>query len=593
MFDSLTVAALADQLSREVESGRVQQVGLISRRAVWFEIFANRRRTYLIASAENAASAVYLTGIEPVWDRQLVTPLLLLLRKYARGGRLVSVQQPPLERTITLTIAAPRLRAIPSTEIDPTDNSEPDIDNEDSENDAVYTHLHLEIMGRHSNLILVDDAGLIMESAKRVTPVMSRVRPISPRHPFAPPPPRISRDPRGATERDLAEIMRSAPNATDLVKLLPRAFRGMSPQVAAEAVFRAGEDRDQVTSAAAVARAIRHLFEPMITNAWTPAVYRDEDDVAVAYAAQPMRHLAARYRETPVELISRAIELCDGGSDAGGAEGRHAVRANRLAGAITYAIGRLTAKLDALDSEETRHEGREQLRQWGELIFGYLWQLKPGDQELVVDGVRVPLDPELDPKEQARQYLQQYRDGKNSDERISAVRVTTRLELDYLEQLRTLAGQSVSIQDIEDLEAEWRMRQPSPAGNREGKRSSGKKRTLPVVEVKGHPIYVGRSGSENDRVTFEIAGAEDTWLHARGVPGSHVVVRWHGVDRDDDAVLLRAAELAAFFSQSRASGRVEVDITARRFVRKIKGAGPGMVTYRNERTVSVSPVGPG
>jgi predicted ribosome quality control (RQC) complex YloA/Tae2 family protein len=93
-------------------------------------------------------------------------------------------------------------------------------------------------------------------------------------------------------------------------------------------------------------------------------------------------------------------------------------------------------------------------------------------------------------------------------------------------------------------------------------------------------------------VTFDIAGPDDTWFHARGVPGSHVIVRWTNAGRDDDAVLLRAAELAAWFSQSRASGRVEVDITPRRFVRKIKGAGPGMVTYRNERTVSVAPVGP-
>ena len=103
MFDSLTAAALADQLSRDIENGRVQRLGLISRQAIWLEIFARRRRSYLVASAENQASAVYLTDTEPVGDRQLVTPLLLLLRKYARSGRVVSVQQPPLERVITLT----------------------------------------------------------------------------------------------------------------------------------------------------------------------------------------------------------------------------------------------------------------------------------------------------------------------------------------------------------------------------------------------------------------------------------------------------------------------------------------------------------
>jgi predicted ribosome quality control (RQC) complex YloA/Tae2 family protein len=109
--------------------------------------------------------------------------------------------------------------------------------------------------------------------------------------------------------------------------------------------------------------------------------------------------------------------------------------------------------------------------------------------------------------------------------------------------------------------------------------------------VNGNDIFVGRSGAENDHVTFEIAGQDDTWLHARGVPGSHVIVRWGGRDREDEATLLRAAEIAAWFSKSRSSGRVEVDITARRHVRKIKGSGPGLVTYQNERTVSVKPVG--
>ncbi|HET7054878.1 MAG TPA: NFACT family protein, partial [Thermomicrobiales bacterium] len=108
MFDALTTAALADQLGHDIEYGRVQRLGLISRQAVWFEIYANRRRTYLIASAENQAPAVYLTDDAPVSDRQLITPLLLLLRKYARGARIVAIQQPPLERVITLSFSSRR-----------------------------------------------------------------------------------------------------------------------------------------------------------------------------------------------------------------------------------------------------------------------------------------------------------------------------------------------------------------------------------------------------------------------------------------------------------------------------------------------------
>jgi predicted ribosome quality control (RQC) complex YloA/Tae2 family protein len=593
MFDSLTAAALADQLSRDIENGRVQRLGLISRQAIWFEIYASRRRSYLVASAENQASAVYLTDSEPVGDRQLVTPLLLLLRKYARGGRVVSVQQPPLERVITLTFSAPRFARIGPESAEPDTGEGGDDDDElDDEDDSVFTHLHCEIMGRHSNLILVDDEGLIMESAKRVTTTMSRVRPISPRRPFVPPPPRSARDPRLVTEADLAELVDRAESVQALTRRLPYQFLGMSPQAAAEAMYLAQNGEDGGLAARSLAQSIRRVFEPLLTSAWRPVVYRDEEDAVVAYGAQSMRHLAVSHREERVDTMSRAIELGQGRDEGEQAGGRHSVRTGRLVESITSAIERLTGKMAALDAEEARHGERERYREWGELIYGYLWQIQPGDTELLVDGQRIPLDPGIDAKEQARRYLHQYQEGKSADEHIGAARDASELELNYLEQLRTLAQQAVSIQDIEDLEAEWRARQPPSPSTRPPKRSTGRKRTQPTIEVKGQPIFVGRSGSENDYVTFDVAGPDDTWLHARGVPGSHVIVRWNGASRDDDAVLLRAAELAAFFSHSRGSGRVEVDITPRRFVRKIKGAGPGMVTYRNERTVSVAPVGP-
>src|SRR5690349_1836356 len=136
MFDSLTAAALADQLSRDIENGRVQRLGLISRQAVWFEIYANRRRSYLVASAENQAPAVYLTDTEPVGDRQLVTPLLLLLRKYVRGGRVVAIQQPPLERVITLTFSAPRFARIGPESTEPVTEEVGDDEDEELDDDS-------------------------------------------------------------------------------------------------------------------------------------------------------------------------------------------------------------------------------------------------------------------------------------------------------------------------------------------------------------------------------------------------------------------------------------------------------------------------
>ncbi len=145
-----------------------------------------------------------------------------------------------------------------------------------------------------------------------------------------------------------------------------------------------------------------------------------------------------------------------------------------------------------------------------------------------------------------------------------------------------------SFEEIEGVVAEWQAYTGVDSGKPEKRRKHAPDRVRPTQDHEGNSIYVGRSGPQNDRVTFDIAGPDDWWLHARGVPGSHVVVRGNGREPSNEA-LERAAAVAAFYSKSRTSGRVEVDIARRRDVRKIRGAGPGMVTYRNERTVLVSP----
>jgi predicted ribosome quality control (RQC) complex YloA/Tae2 family protein len=597
MFDALTTAALADQLATEIQNARVQQVGMISRQSLWMEIYANRRRRHLIISIEPGRDAVYLQDEEPVFDRQLVTPLLLLLRKYVRGGRIVGIQQPPLERILHLTIArrlapvAPVAEAAEEPDLD--EESDQELAEDDDDEDVTFVDLVFEIMGRHSNILLVDDDGRIMESAKRVTTAMSRVRPISPKLPYVPPPARDGLDPRRVTAAALTHLIEATPDRKALLRRLPGGVIGLSPQIATEAVYlaRAGSE-DWPIDLAVLAREIRRLFEPLITGTWQPVVYRDEESRVIAYATQPLRHLGDLYAEEQVESISEAIRLGAGLAGTGSDAGRHAVRANRLAARIESALSRARAKLEALRAEEERHQNREQLREWGELIYGYLWQIKPGDTELVVDGTRVPLDPRLDPKTQARKYLEEYRTGQQADVQIERVRATTERDVAYLDQLHLLAQQAVAIEDIEDIEREWRARGQAPVERGPRPRSSARKRTRPVETVNGNDIFVGRSGADNDHITFDVAGQDDTWLHARGVPGSHVIVRWCGHDREDEATLMRAAEIAAWFSKSRSSGRVEVDITARRHVRKIKGSGPGLVTYQNERTVSVRPAGP-
>jgi predicted ribosome quality control (RQC) complex YloA/Tae2 family protein len=606
VFDVLTIAALADELTETALDGRIQRVGHLNARTIAAEIYAGRRRRYLIASAESEQPCLFLSDTEPSFDTQLVTPLLLLLRKYVRGGFLVGVEQPPLERVLRLSIAKRLLPhneplAIQNDVADVTqddDSDDEEAEHEDGLIDAVFVHVNVEIMGRHSNLILVDDAGRIMESVKRVTPAMSRVRPIQPRLIYTPPPPMNRPDPRRLTATEVPSLIRQRPASQPLHEVLTRGLRAISPQMAREIAFRvtgnAGVTVGDLSQddEAALARETRALFEPMLTSAWAPRVYRDDESTVIAFAAVPMAHLADEFTEEIVESISRAAELSIG--DVEQTPLRHGQRRERLVKAIASARDRVDSRLTALEVEALKAAEADQLRTWGESIYAYLWNIQPRQTSLDVDGQSIPLDPALSAKENAQAYFERYRKAQSAGSHLPDLVEKTETEIAYLNQLQTLAEQAERFDDLEAITVEFdayqRSTGRSEASRKPVRRSTPPRRPRALPDPSGNAIYIGRSGAENDAVTFDIAGPNDTWLHARGVPGSHVIVRWRDTSGDeDDATVQRAAALAAYYSSSRSSGVVEVDVTRRRFVRKIKGAGPGMVTYRNERTLAVRP----
>jgi len=279
VFDAVTIAAVADELGRVIVDGRIQRTGLSSARALVLEIYADHTRHHLVASAENGADAVYLAEREPPIDSQIVTPFSLLLRKYVRGGTVIAVEQPPLERIVRVSIAK-RLEPSHRGEArgEEPEVPEPVDEEEDPEGieGATFVHLVIEVMGRHSNLILVDDDGRVMESVKRVTPSMSRVRPMLPKLEYTPPPAQAKSDPRRVTAESLREWLEDGSPRQSLAKALPADYRAMSPRLAREAAFLAA-GRVDATRADATHRR-RHPLDAL----HHPAVVVDQDQVGVA-----------------------------------------------------------------------------------------------------------------------------------------------------------------------------------------------------------------------------------------------------------------------------------------------------------------------
>lgn len=602
MFDVMTMAAIADELAGTVLDGRIQKIGLVDPVTVAMEVYAHGRRRALVANASSDNPGISLVDRLPSTDPSLITPFGLQLRKYLRGGFLVGIDQPPMERIVRLSIVK-RLAPHNARREDDAEDDAAEPEHADEETaawgaDATRVDLVVEVMGRHSNLILVDADGLVMESAKRVTARMSRVRPVLPRLPYADPPVPGKPDPRRLTSASAGVLLAGAKPSAPLADALVRGLRGVSPQIAREVAYRVTGDAtatvDAVDPQAAgdVARTVRNLFEPVLTHAWQPVVYIRED-VPIAYAAVPMEHLAAVAGARPVDSISEAVaSLAETGEVTGPRD--HAQRRARIVAAIDREHERVRQRLHALREQHRRAEQTETLKTWGELIYGYLWQIQPGDTQVEVDGQVIPLDPALSAKDNAQHYFEEYRKAQRAGSQLPEHIAAAETELAYLDQLRVQAAQAEGFAAVEALRQEFEEHTGGrqEVGERPGSRSRKQEsRRVPgLPDANGNLIYIGRSGRENDQVTFDIGGAEDTWLHARGVPGSHVIVRWQRpTDDENEETVETAAALAAHYSGSRGSGLVEVDVTRRKHVRKIKGAGPGMVTYRNERTIAVRP----
>lgn len=609
-YDVLTIAAIADELSATIGNGRIQRVGLLDPRTIAAEIYAGGLRHYVIASANDRQPRLRLAPEMPSLDSALITPFGLLLRKHIRGGIILSIDQPPLERLVRLSIAkrqAPLKTRREALEPEVTEVTVDDLELEDDELDfhearegvpLKHIALYVELMGRHSNLILVDDDGRIMESAKRVTAEMSRVRPVLPRLPYGPPPPPDRLDPRSITPAAVARLLEALPPNAELARALVSSYRAISPVMANEIVFRATGSSGtragevNVESAEPLAGEMLALLEPLKTPAWSPQIYhrRGHPDLGGVIACSPilMFHLAAEHDVSPAESMSQALALAESTADRPG-PARHAQRRQRLLNSVAAAREKAERRLAALATEAARAAEAERLKTAGELIYAYLWQIEPGQVSLDIDGESIPLDPGLTANENAQAYFERYRKAQSAEAQLPGLVEESRAAIAYLDQLAILIAHAPGFSELEALAAELAEQAPPDHASRP-KKTTAPRRPRALVDAHGNSVYVGRSGHQNELVTFDIAGPDDTWLHARGVAGSHVVIRWRspGSPESPDTVEAAAA-LAAWYSAARESGGVEVDVAPRRHVRKIKGAGPGMVTYRNERTIRVQP----
>lgn len=561
-MDGLTLGFAARELNALLSGGRIDKVTQPEKDTIILLIRAGseNRRLLLCASPNNARC--HLTGSS--FPNPLEPPVFcMLLRKQLLGGRVTGVRQIGGDRVVHM-----------------------DVDAVDELGDHVLRRLILEVMGRHSNLILVDGEGRILEAARHVSQDMSRVRLIQPGLTYAPPPAQDKLDPAEAEAEELARRL-AQQGDVPLHKALAAVVAGLSNPAAREMAFRVlapGEERaEDLPQAAARLAGLLHRLPDLAD----PRVLLDErgdaaDVFAFPYLSRPLE------RQEPFRTVSQALERYFGARDR---QDRISQKSASMVRLLKGHIERCEKKLALQEEELASAQRMEEYRVMGDLINANLWQLKKGQDKAELANfydekggtLTVPLDIRLTPAQNAQRYFKKYQKARSARLTAAEQKEKTLRELDYLESALLDVGKCVGESELEEIREDLvRTGYLRKNTNRRQQRALPQSKPYHYISSDGIAIDVGKNSAQNDRLT---AGARpgETWLHAKDMPGSHVIIRTEG--EVPPQTLKEAAILAAWYSKGQRSSSVPIDYTLRRYVKKPGGAAPGFVIYTNQHTV--------
>ena len=564
-MDGLTAGFAARELDRTLKGGRVDRITQPERDAVVMVIRAGSENHKLLLCASPNNARCHLTS--GTFSNPLEPPALcMLMRKQLTGARVTEIRQEAGDRIVRM-----------------------DLDAVNEMGDHVLRRLVLEIMGRHSNLMLLDENGRILEAARHVNAEMSRVRQIQPGMLYQAPPAQDKLDPGTLKSEELFARLQ-ARGGGSFSRALSEEIRGLSRQSAEEIAARVREGGETwPADLAGTCARLEDLFRRLPDMA-APCVLRGEDGSAEDFF--PFLYVSRDTgREEPCKTLSHAMDLYYSARDA---KDRLSQKSASMIRTLKGQAERCTRKLAMQEEELASAERMDEYRRMGEAIHANLYLLKKGMAEAALPDwndpeggtITVPLDIRLTPAQNAQKYFKKYQKARSARETAAVQRDKTLEELDYLESMLSDAENCTGESELEEIRREL-----IRTGYMKRVTSRHQQRQLPASKpycyrsADGIEILVGKNSLQNDRLTQAAAGNE-TWLHAKDMPGSHVIVRPEGEVPLE--TLKQAALLAAWYSKGRNSSTVPVDYTLRKYVKKPSGAAPGKVIYTHQKTVYVT-----
>lgn len=570
-FDGIVISSLVWELNERLTNGRINKIYQPENDAIVLTVKNNRNNYRLLLSASPSLPLAYLT--EDTGTNPMAAPnFCMLLRKHISGGRIVSIIQPEMERIIKF-----------------------EIEHLNELGDLCTKFLIVELMGKHSNIIFCQPDGTIIDSIKHISLNVSSVREVLPGRSYFIPNTMLKMNPTSIGAEDFMEKVLSKP--LPVGKAIYTSLTGISPLIAEEICFRASIDSGMSTSGLSDAEKL-HLFgvfsrlmEDVENHRFTPVIiYRGKEPAE--FSALPLT-CYSDCESRNFDSISTVLRSYYAEKNA---STRIRQKSHDLRHVVSTALDRTRKKYDLQLKQLKDTEKREKYKIYGEMLNTYGYGLEEGAKSLTClnyytnKEITVPLDSQLSPQENAKKYFERYGKLKRTFEALSTLTEETHEEMEHLDSISTALDLAQTEGDLAQIKEEL-IQAGYVKRHTSGKNAKKQKLTsqpLHYISSDGYDIYVGKNNLQNEELTFKFANGGDWWFHAKGIPGSHVVVKTGG-DELPDRTFEEAARLAAYYSKNRSSENVEIDYIQRKHVKKPNSGKPGFVIYHTNYSMMIAP----
>ena len=569
-LDGIVISNLVYELNNTLTNARISKIAQPETDELLFTCKGPNGNYRLAISASASLPFVYLTQENKQSPLQAPT-FCMVLRKHIANGKILRVYQPGLERIIHF-----------------------EIEHLNELGDLCKKTLIVELMGKHSNIIFCNEDGIIIDSIKRISSATSSLREVLPnREYFIPTTQGDKLNPLLISKENFVSSIANKPMS--IAKAIYTTFTGISPLIANEITYRAGLDSDMPVSGLDDTQLL-HLANNFIWFIddikecnYKPNIVRNGKE-PIDYASIPLT-MYEHYETTDFETISEVLESYYAEKNVYSRIRQKSVDLRKI---VATALERNVKKYDLQIKQQQDAAKKEKYKLYGELLQAYGYGIEPGAKFAEVENyydnnslIKIPLDPELSALDNSKKFFEKYGKLKRTSEALEGLIEETHTQIIHLESIQNALDIATSADDliqIKDELAEFGFIKK----NRSAKKEKSKSKPFHYRSSDGYDIYVGKNNYQNDELSFKVATGNDWWFHAKGMPGSHVIVKSNNEELPD-RVFEEAGRLAGYYSKGRENEKIEIDYLQKKNLKKPSGAAPGFVVYYTNYSLIIEP----